>query len=349
MKIVKDLYSFVYPDIFLSVKLSTYALFHELYHSGVPLQRCCELLAARIDDRRIRQVMQSILADLLNRRSFGDALSNQRSVLGDWDVNLLLAGERAGRLEEFLNLLKSHYERKVEQQRMIAASAMPSLITLLLFIFFFSIVDYFTGGFIGYLMATVVPLVIGIPVLAIGWAMLKRLTAIPPVKIMIDQLSLALPLIGPVKKEILTARFAESFALLISAGLDAAEVMSLAAESTGHAGMVSRTRLLIGQESLNQGWSSTLSQLPVLKREYIDALIIAEESGGLDRVSLDIARNCHVRAQKKLEMMLPIVTKMVVIPILVIFFFSKLWLAGIAFIKLFITRMQEIIAGRIPH
>lgn len=349
MNALKDLYYLVYPGLYLSTKASFYTLFLELYRSGITVGRCCELLARRIKDSRLRATLELMATDLANDKGFEESLRRHAAVLGNWDIALMLAGERAGKLEEFLTLLKNHYERRLEHHRLIIGSATPAVFTLLLFLFFFSLVDFLTGGIVAYVMATIVPLAILVPLAAVAWALLKRAGGLAPIQAIWEPISLALPLVGSLKRELITARFADSFALLLSSGLEAEESLRLASQSTGLAALEHKTRALLGQGSLGKGWSTALTGLPGLKPEFVDALALAEETGRLDRVSQDIARESQAKATKKLETVLPIATKLVVIPILVIFFFSKLWFAGIALVKLLIVRFQEILQSRVHH
>ncbi|MFC1849609.1 type II secretion system F family protein [candidate division CSSED10-310 bacterium] len=343
---IKNLYYLIYPGLFLKTSVRFYSLFLELYRTGIPITRCFSLMAQRIRDRRLRATLHRMEGALSAGEDFVSVLEKERKVFGDWEINMLTAGETSGKLEAFLTLLKGHYERLLNYQRMATGAATGPLLTLVIFIFFFSLVDLIKSGFMGYLMATVVPLILTLVVSAVLWALVKHAAAIAPVNSLFMRIKVSLPLWGAIQQKIITARFAQTLALLLEAGMDAPESITLAAQSTTVPAVMKGASKLLDQQNIGAGWGSNLNLIPFLNKDFIEGISLAEETGRLDRVALDIARDMNKYVESKLQTLLPILMKLVTIPLLLLYFFLKLYLIALAFIAWFLERLSDILAER---
>jgi type II secretory pathway component PulF len=113
----------------------------ELYHqlaqladAGLPLFQSIETLLRAPPARSFRKPLARVLANLTEGATFSDALQ----ALGHWapsfDIALLRAGEKSGRLPECLKLLAEYYQERARLIRQVISDLMYPL-----FLFHFAI------------------------------------------------------------------------------------------------------------------------------------------------------------------------------------------------------------------
>lgn len=334
--------SMVYPDIGYDSRLKFYARLAELNKSGVPLQKSLEIIVSRTHDRRLIMNIVAMQQALDSGASFDEAVLSHLADFGHYDQHLLIAGEQAGKLDEALSLLTRHYERLLDYRRIVIGAATGPLITIVLFLFFFSLPDLIRAGLMAYLGVTILPIgVAGGFVLL--FSVLRRYAALqPPIKAFISSMAVHIPLIGSLKKDAITARFAETFAFLYDAGLPARSTIVLAARATGEPALIEAARHISDLDAATMTWTSMIASLPWLSGEFRDAVVIAEETGRLDEAARQIATSMHRSLEKRLQTMLPIITKIVTIPLLMMIFFVKLWTTAFSLITLFLEHIRAV-------
>lgn len=340
---LKTLYYIVYPGLFIQTKLTFYTYFLEVYRSGIALPRCFQILSERISDSKLKKSLLRLEKKLLAGDDLKTSIQSEKNVFGVWDCNIIITGEQSGRLEDFLILLKEHYQSKIEMQRTIKGAAFGPILTLVFFMFFFSLIDLKLGGISAYLSATILPLLFFIISGALIIAFYKQLAIKTPLKVFLNQLALNLPLIGALNRDIATSRFGRVFSLLLSAGMDVQHSILLSAQSTDVPSMITKAQIAIDNQSFDAGWAELLHSLPYLNKDYVDGISLAEETGRLDRVSIELANELNKKVEKHLKTVLPILTKVITIPILVFYFFFKIYGMVMTFIVFISDKFSHVV------
>ncbi|MBI4342929.1 MAG: type II secretion system F family protein, partial [Candidatus Omnitrophica bacterium] len=114
--------------------------------------------------------------------------------------------------------------------------------------------------------------------LAAGGALLWRLSG-EPGRLLLDRLTLRVPGLGQLLKELELARFARSFGLLINHGVSVLRAMEVAIPVVNH--RVIRRQLERLPETLRQGntLSACLKPLPISTAFLVNTVAVGEESG----------------------------------------------------------------------
>ena len=217
-----------------------------LLRGGLTLDAALNALVAQ--RARYSEVLMGVRARVQEGYSFAEALSASRRTFPELLVATVGAGERIGRLEEVLERLAEHFEkRQALRQQVRAALAYPMVLTV------------FSLAIVSLMLVYVVPQVtpvfvdsgVELPLLtrmlmtvsdfartygwlalllaAAGGALLARALRLPAARSRLHKLVLRTPLLGALSRELNSARLMQSLATLTEAGVSVWESLRVAA------------------------------------------------------------------------------------------------------------------------
>ena len=217
-----------------------------LLRGGLPLDAALNALASQ--RARYSEVLMGVRSRVQEGYSFAEALSASRRTFPELLVATIAAGERIGRLEEVLERLAEHFEkRQALRQQVRAALAYPMVLTV------------FSLAIVSLMLVYVVPQVtpvfvdsgVELPLLtrvliaisdfsrAWGWlallaaaagcGLLARVLRLPAARLKLHRLLLRTPLLGTLSRELNSARLMQSLSTLTDAGVSVWESLRVAA------------------------------------------------------------------------------------------------------------------------
>src|SRR5437867_4663488 len=223
----------------LFVTPGQYARRADLYHqlgqltaAGIGIIEALEMQRRSPPLPSFRKPLESILAQLSAGSSFGEALHSARPWLTTFDIALLDAGDRSGRLPATFQLLAAHYTSRAALLRQaLSGFAYPA------FLFHFAILilplpDLVSGGVVAYLAKTLTILVPLYVVVGLGvFAMQGRHGE--TWRGLVERLLDPVPLVGAARRSLALARLSSALEALISAGVTIIESWQLAGAGSG--------------------------------------------------------------------------------------------------------------------
>ncbi len=219
-----------------------------LVRSGLPLEEALHTVAQQIEGRRTQSVVMGVRARVVEGHTLAKALQEFPQVFNHLFCATVEAGEQSGHLDTVLERLADYVEKRQELQKKIFAALSYPIILILASL-----------GIVGFLLANVVPQVVGVfdsldvelpPLtrgmiatsdflrenyialaivlggLVIGWHLLMRR---PAMLRRWHRLQLRLPLFGRLVRGVNAGRFTRTFSILVSSGvpiLDALQICS---------------------------------------------------------------------------------------------------------------------------
>jgi type IV pilus assembly protein PilC len=118
----------VFPD---KAKDGFYTEFHSLLDSGIDMQRALQLLVDEQENKRIRQVLEEVLQNLVSGSTLSDALRNSGHFVA-YEYQSIRIGEETGRLREVLHHLGKYFGDKVRLRRqLIGVFTYPAFVILI--------------------------------------------------------------------------------------------------------------------------------------------------------------------------------------------------------------------------
>ncbi len=205
----------------------------QLTAAGLGLTRAIEQLQRAPPSRAFRRPLGRVLTEIGAGFTFSESVRRAGRWLPEFDIALLDAGERSGRLDACFRVLASYYSDRARLARqMLAEMAYPAFL-LHFAVFILPFAQFFTtGDWFTYLTKTVgvlIPLyaVIGLLVFAAqnqhsefwrGW---------------VERFVRLIPVLGRARRDLALSRLAMALEALISAGVSIIEAWDLAAGVSG--------------------------------------------------------------------------------------------------------------------
>lgn len=234
-----------------------------LASAGLPLEQGLRLIAEDVRSGRLATVAREVAADLERGLPLRDAFERHRSRFPDMYAQLIEAGARTGNLPGMLFNLGKHLEM-ISRLRgalwRIAAyplAIFAGLIAVLVFLSFYVLpqfreifMDFRTNLpaltewllLLGeYMPAILIAVAIFTVVSVLGWESLRLVGLRPAIR---DALLLPLPVIGPVLRKNLLARWCGVAQLAVDAGLPLPDALNLAGQTVGSPAMLRETQVL---------------------------------------------------------------------------------------------------------
>ena len=217
-----------------------------LLRGGLPLDAALNALAAQ--RARHSGVLIGVRARVQEGYSFAEALGASRRRFPELLVATVGAGERIGRLEEVLERLAEHFEkRQALRQQVRAALAYPMVLTVfslaIVSLMLVYVVPQVTPVFVdsGVELPRLTRVLIAVSDFARAWGWLALLAAaagcgllaralrFPAARLKLHRLLLRTPLFGALSRELNSARLMQSLSTLTDAGVSVWESLRVAA------------------------------------------------------------------------------------------------------------------------
>jgi general secretion pathway protein F len=227
-----------------------------LVTSGLPLERALTALADEADTPAARSMLATLKAEVNAGSSFAKALSLYPQEFSDTYIAVIGAGEQSGNLGLVLDRLADDLEaQQALKAKLIGAALYPAIVTLVAIVIVLFLVGYvvpqvanvFAGTKRALPFLTVAMLTLSDLVRSYGWPLLGTLIAAglvlrsslqrPAFRERFDAAFLNIPLVGKVSRGYNAARFANTLAMLASAGVPILKALQAAAETLNNRAM----------------------------------------------------------------------------------------------------------------
>ena len=279
--------------------------------AGVPLTRSLSTLEQQTDNKYFKTVIGGITKDVEGGMTIGDSLAKYPNVFSEVYVNMVKAGEAGGILDEILKRLASQVEQESSMRKKIkSAMTYPVVIGTIAVIAFFGLMIFvmpkmgkiikdlggpnaklpiysqFLLDLSGYMQKYAVFIIIG---MAVAIFFTRRYIKTPKGKYKFHALMLRTPIIKDILIKIAVARFARTFASLMSAGVSVLDALQVTGGAIGN--KVLEKELQEASKEVKNG--KPLSE-PMAASKYFPPIVgqmlaVGEETGQVDTILIKIA------------------------------------------------------------
>lgn len=271
-----------------------------MVNAGLTLVESLYSLAEDMDNEKMKKVTQSLGAGLIQGFSFSEALRKYPDIFSKMYTNLVKVGEVGGNLDRILNSLAEYIEASENlKKKVLSAMYYPATIITFaflvvsgLFIFiiprFASIYDGFGAALPGPTMAFLnvakffqswywLIMILGA---ALGYGFFRFIRT-PKGSMWFDKLKMTLPVLGPMARKVVIARFSRTLSLLYKSGIPIIDSLELVARSSGNS-VVEKALLDAGSQVLEgQTVTETLMKSKVFPNMVIHMIDVGERTGTL--------------------------------------------------------------------
>lgn len=281
----------------------------QLLKAGVNIIDALTDLRDTVDNPGFRQVIASLLEDIEGGLKLSEAMANHGYCFDSVFVALVRAGEQAGQLTEVLDELSENIKWQDEisgqaQRAMVYPAIVFTVIIGVIFVLMIFLVPQLAATF-----RTMVPklpretevlvvlsaffvrwwyLLLGVPVVlgAAGWIFARTSDR---AQLAIDELSLRLPVLGPIRQKIILARFSTFFAMLYRSGISVLDCIRICEKIVDNRVMEEGLQRVGRSISEGQGISQAFVATKLFPPLVVRMLRVGESTGGLDAALLNVS------------------------------------------------------------
>ena len=282
--------------------------FATMIDAGLPLVQCLEILASQQENTAFKEILQKVKGDVEAGSTFADALRKHPRVFNDLFCNLVAAGEAGGILDTILNRLAAYIEKTMNLKKKVkGAMVYPSVVLsialvvvagLLLFVIpvfqkmfadmggtlpaFTQFVIYLSDVMRRYFIYIAGALIL-LGVAFVRWYRTER------GRIIVDDLLLKIPVIGPLIKKVAIAKFTRTLGTMLSSGVPIMEGLDIVARTSGNKTIeraILRTKVSIGE---GKTIAEPLGASRIFPAMVVQMISVGETTGALDSMLSKIA------------------------------------------------------------
>lgn len=303
--------------------------------AGVPLTRALATMQGQTENKYFKSVISGVMKDVEGGIALGDSFEKYPTVFSEVYVNMVKAGEAGGILDEILKRLAAQVEQDASMRKKIkSAMTYPVVILGITVIAFFGIMIFVIpkigkilkdlGGEDAELpvytqaMLTVSDFmrsnaVIIFIVIAIAVFFLRRYIRTPVGKYKFHAILLRTPLIKTIISKIAVARFARTFAALMSAGVGVLDALDITGGAIGN--KVIEAELKDAAKAVKNGkqLSEPLNESKHFPPIVAQMLAIGEETGQIDTILIKVADFYEEEVENTIEALSSIIEPLMIV------------------------------------
>jgi type IV pilus assembly protein PilC len=277
--------------------------------AGLPLVQCLDILANQTENKVFSGILHQVKASVEQGATFSDALRKHPKVFDELYVNLVAAGEVGGILDTILNRLAAYIEKNVKLKAQLKSAMVYPTAIMVVAIGVIAVMlgkviptfeemykefpnaklpkptkmvidisDSFTGNwyfFVGGVIVFVILLMFGLRT--------ERGRDV------LDRILLNVPVIGPVLRKIVVARFTRTLGTLLSSGVPILDALDICAKTSGNRVVMrgilhSRSKISEGQDM-----AGPLADTRVFPSMVTQMIGVGEQTGAMDQMLQKIA------------------------------------------------------------
>jgi type II secretory pathway component PulF len=265
----------------------------ELYHrlaqftaAGIGVVRALEQIGRSPPDRSFRKLVQQLLGELAKGRTLSESLRQLGSWLPEFDIALIEAGERSGRLDACFRLLADYYNDRARIAKQVISQLIYPVGLLHFAAFIFLIVLPFAHSeFNASLILLFAKAALALaPLYLITFFLIYATQSRHGEKwrARIESLVHPIPILGTARRFLALARLAAALEALISAGVNIVEAWDLAATASGSPALRRTVENWKPQIEAGRTPAEVLNECPKFPEMFANLYATGEVSGQLD-------------------------------------------------------------------
>lgn len=277
--------------------------FSVMYAAGLSLLDCLSSLARENESKNLSDTLEDIHNRIEAGSDVADAFSKHPKVFSPLFVNLIRAGETAGKFDYVLGQLATYLEKEYDLKRKIRqALAYPLLVVAMIFVVVTAIMIVVVPAFSKVYMKLGIPLpgptialifisnnavyiFPSIIILSGGlWALHKKLRLRPAIKSWLDRTKLSMSMVGKVYHRIVLLKFVRTLSVMVAAGIQLSDAIAIAEDVADNAVVSEATNMI--QRNIKRGGTITeaIKLHGFFPQSIVHAFAAGEKAGRLNEM-----------------------------------------------------------------
>ena len=279
--------------------------------TGMPLLVSLRVIADNCKNKKLEQVIKTVIKDLESGSSFSESLSKHPAVFSKFYTSMVELGEASGTLPKILSNIAEYIKKEIEiKRKIVSAMVYPLILTIVGISIVVYILTNILPVFIKIFIDAKVPLPLPTQILVFTsnlltryWYILLALLIGTGVafrffvmtdygRFTVDRLKLKVPLIGEILKKISAKRFIDSLNLLYTGGLPILSALNIVRLLLGNRSLEKMIDALWLHISRGKDLASYLAMTDFFPPDILAMIRCGEESGSLGKM-LDKASSIY--------------------------------------------------------
>lgn len=282
-----------------------------LLTAGYGLPQALDHLRRNPPHRSYRKPLSRVLIELQEGQSFAEALHQERRWMPDFDVFLIEAGEKSGRLDACLNLLAEHYRERARLARTVLNELAYPILLLHALIFIPAVPALVLSGDVTAFALRTIGVLVPLYLLVFAGIFLFQSRRARWLRRALEAVVHFIPIIGPARRDLALGRLAMALEALLNAGVNIISSWELAASSSGSIALDNEVATWRPQIEAGVRPSELLKHNPVFPDVFANLYATGEMSGRLDEQLGRIHRYYLDSGTRRLQLLATWVPKIV--------------------------------------
>lgn len=299
--------------------------------AGLPLVPALKTIARQGRTESQRAMLESIIDDVEHGAALSEAFERIGKPFTELIINLVAAGEAAGRLEEILNQTASLLDRDLKLRRsVVSALVYPAIVATLIVIAVIVVVTVIVPRILksveGQLAVLPFPtrVVQGVAFFfaEYWWLALlmlagsiwgaARLYNTPGPRLAIDRFLLAVPMLGKALRDVAVARFTRTFGTLAAAGLPVLTCLKLTKGTLGNKALERTTETIATDVAQGATIAEPMEDSGDFPPLLIQIVSLGERTGKLDEMLIHAADAFDQKVEQSIKIVTTILPPMLI-------------------------------------
>jgi len=276
--------------------------------AGLPLVQSLDILAMQQENKIFRETLTTVKDDVESGSTFAAALKRHPKIFNELYVNLVVAGEEGGILDNILLRLSNYIEKSVALKKkvktaMVYPAAIVAVAVLVVSILMIFVIPVFEKMFLsaGQSLPLLTLIIVAISkllkkffllvvaALILLAIILRRYHKSDSGQRVIDGFLLKVPVFGMLFRKIAIARFSRTLSTLVSSGVPILDSLNIVAKTAGN--RIVEDAIMRARSSISEG--ETIAD-PLAKAQVFPVMVtqmisVGESTGSLDTMLGKIA------------------------------------------------------------
>jgi len=282
--------------------------FSTMIDAGLPIIQCLDILYSQQDNKTFKKMLKEIKEGVESGETLADALKKYPKEFDELFVNMIAAGEAGGILDTILRRLSAYMEKAAKLKGKIKGAMTYPLVTMIIAVIVVGIImvfviPVFEEMFSGMGAALPMPTQIAvnmsrfvkgnilymIAAIVFGIFALKRFYKTNKGQVLIDSLSLKLPVIGMLLRKGTVAKFTRTMSTMLSSGVSILDALDIVAKTAGN--RIIEAAIYDVRSGITEGrtMADPLSESGVFPSMVCQMISVGESTGALDEMLKKIA------------------------------------------------------------
>jgi type IV pilus assembly protein PilC len=284
-------------------------LFATMIDAGLPIVQCLDILSGQAENKRFGKILMAVKMGVEGGLTLSDAMKKHPKIFDQLFVNLVAAGEAGGILDTILQRLSVYMEKSMKLKRRvkgamtypisvlgIAGIVVTILLTKVVPVFEKMFKD-FGGGKLpaptqfvidaSNAMVHYLPFIVGFMIVAA--VSFKFAMRTKKGRTAFDGTLLKLPVLGPVLRKVVVARFTRTMGTLLGSGVPILDAMEIVAKTAGNTVVQDGIMYVRAKISEGKDLATPLMETGLMPPMVVQMIAVGEQTGALDAMLSKIA------------------------------------------------------------